>query len=431
MNAARKDQYFPLTPNQKGMWGRQKLYPNLPMFNGGGYFDISGPVEPERIEAALHIIVADAEALRLRFVEDGGEVSQFVGDCRQQDRLLDYMDCSKAEDPSGDALAWVEKEFWRLFEFSGPPLFRFGLAKVSGDRFLFYFAIHHLIQDAASCAFIVRRLTNLYNAEEEFAGDPVPYRILAEKEFARLASTEHDEDTTYWRARFAEKPQQLPLLAFTGQARHQRISGSVPREPFTRFLGFAKSIPATPFCLLMTFFYQIFCARYKVRDFTMAIQVSDRVSEELKNTIGYFTHALPIRLALPSGLAFGEALAMVDRQMTRDLAHRRMPPSRFVPFWEASGMDAYNALPVCLNYVYQGYDIRFGDAPGLYTNISRGSFFALMITVTDYGQANININLDYDPAQLSAETIEAIRDQFETFLSAPLDAQTKLADLVA
>ena len=60
-----------LTAAQLGVWYAQQFGPDNPVYNVGGYLEITGPLDMSLFEAALRQTVDETDALHLRFlIED-------------------------------------------------------------------------------------------------------------------------------------------------------------------------------------------------------------------------------------------------------------------------------------------------------------------------------------------------------------------------
>ena len=69
--------YYPLTTAQRGLWFSQKITPGAIM-NIAEAVEICGAIKPEIFQQALHQVVAEAEQLRVRVVEQDAKPRQIV-----------------------------------------------------------------------------------------------------------------------------------------------------------------------------------------------------------------------------------------------------------------------------------------------------------------------------------------------------------------
>src|ERR1700746_3755646 len=102
-------QSHPLSSSQMAVSLEQALYPDLPLYNIGGYGEISGPLDPELFQLALRQVVRQADALRMVFSQHDGMPTQRCLD--DPDYEVPFLDFSAAEDPEAASLAWMQQRF--------------------------------------------------------------------------------------------------------------------------------------------------------------------------------------------------------------------------------------------------------------------------------------------------------------------------------
>src|SRR5260221_5908814 len=69
MNTVEELDMRPLSNAQLGVWVAQMLDPRNPLFNVAEYLEILGPVDPELFATAVRRVVAETDALHLRFTD--------------------------------------------------------------------------------------------------------------------------------------------------------------------------------------------------------------------------------------------------------------------------------------------------------------------------------------------------------------------------
>ena len=126
---------------------------------------------------------------------------------------LEYKDFTGEGNPDGAAAAWIDQLFWQPIGTSDFPLFRFAIAKLAHDRFLWLQTYHHLIIDATGRQLVAARVAAIYDppsASTAPAETPLTsYANLADLEEQYQESDSWTVDEAYWRARFADMPEPL------------------------------------------------------------------------------------------------------------------------------------------------------------------------------------------------------------------------------
>lgn len=153
---------LPLTAAQSGIWLSQRLDPTNPIFNIAEYIEIHGEIDPALFESVLRRIVAEAETLRIRVVEEDGSASQVVEE--HDDWDMDLFDVSDEDDPRASAEEWMRAEARRPVDPTSGPLFAFALFKVADDHWFWYQRYHHIVMDGLGLSLVGGRVAGLYTA---------------------------------------------------------------------------------------------------------------------------------------------------------------------------------------------------------------------------------------------------------------------------
>src|SRR5688572_3773521 len=84
----------PLTSPQREIWFEQAIHPQLPLYNIGGYIRIEGPVDAQRFEHAIHLLLRKHDCLRTVLSSGAGKddppLQSFADDLRPPVPLHDF-----------------------------------------------------------------------------------------------------------------------------------------------------------------------------------------------------------------------------------------------------------------------------------------------------------------------------------------------------
>ena len=105
--------------------------------------------------------MAEAQSLRLRFVEQGGEPRQWIGE--PPAFPLPIVDVSAETDPRAAAEAWMKADLARPVDPTVEPLFGFAIFKAAGERFFWYARYHHVVMDGYGMWLVARRVAEIYS----------------------------------------------------------------------------------------------------------------------------------------------------------------------------------------------------------------------------------------------------------------------------
>ncbi len=203
------DERLPLSAAQSEIWFAQQLDRANPIFNTAEYVEIDGAVEPARFAAALRQVVGEAEALRLRVVDDAGEPRQVIDEAGEFE--LPVIDCSAATEPDAQALAWMRADLREPVDLTrsradGGRLWTAALFKLGDERWWWYQRIHHVSIDGYGFSIIIRRVAELYSTPDDGCSPFGSLRSLLAEERDYRDSPKFDRDAEFWGEQFADRP---------------------------------------------------------------------------------------------------------------------------------------------------------------------------------------------------------------------------------
>jgi arthrofactin-type cyclic lipopeptide synthetase A len=156
---------FPLTAAQRDIWLDQLSRGDSPLYNIGGYVELSGPLDPLLLHSALEQLVAANDALRtilLCDVSDDGLPLQ--GFARALPVVMPLHDFSEQRHPQSAAQALVEQQMAQPYTLNGQALFRFCLIRLDHNRHWLAAQAHHLIIDGWGFGLLFKSVGEIYSA---------------------------------------------------------------------------------------------------------------------------------------------------------------------------------------------------------------------------------------------------------------------------
>ena len=152
---------IPLSSNQEVIWLEQKLYPGGPLYNIGGYLTINGPIHPGILNQAVHRVIANNDALRIKIHEkDGQAYQEFL---TQLSYNLEFKDFSHQNHPHQACMHWMACQFKDPLNMNQSPLFQLALVKEKDNRYYHFFKWHHMIIDGWGISLYCKYLARAYN----------------------------------------------------------------------------------------------------------------------------------------------------------------------------------------------------------------------------------------------------------------------------
>ncbi|WP_433056617.1 condensation domain-containing protein [Dactylosporangium sp. CS-033363] len=303
----------PLAPAQLRLWFLQVLEPDDAAYNMALVYNLTGPLDVERLRRALELVVERHDTLRTRFFEADGEPLQVVTARRP---VLETGDLD-------DVPRWTNAPF----DLGEGMLLRAGLVTKRPDEHVLCLVMHHIAGDGRSLGILTEELHAAY------AGAALPDLPVRYTDFAEWQRARGDErDLTYWARRLQGVPH-LDLPTDRPRPAVQSSRGGFARRRLSAGLADAldrlgAAHGCTPFMVLLAG-YQALLARHTGQtDISVGTSVSDRARPELSGLIGMFINTLVLRTDLSGDPTLAELLGRVREVALGAYAHPEIPFER-------------------------------------------------------------------------------------------------------
>ncbi len=286
-----KSEYYPTSSPQKRLLFLDKLEDLGISYNLPSVRVIHGPLDRQRFEDAFRVLIQRHESLRTSFeFIDGIPVQRVHADV---DFQVVYQEGNEAEI---DDLA---RQFIKPFDVSKAPLFRVGLIKLSENKHLFLFDMHHTISDGISMTILVKEFSQLYQGES-LPELPIQYKDFAvwQNELFKKGQIKNQED--YWLDVFkGEIPvlnlpmdyQRPSIQSFAGD----KFTFQAGRE-LTQKLNALASETGTTLYMVLLAAYNVLLAKYSGQeDIIVGSPIAGRRHADLENIVGIFVNTLAMR----------------------------------------------------------------------------------------------------------------------------------------
>lgn len=308
----------PMASAQLDIWLSQHRIPQLAAYNGGALLQLSGPLNRERLAAAVDALIARHEMLRTRYVATVDGPRQLVDPWDQESPHILQTQSRLGPDAED---AFIRAELHRPFQLADEWPIRTWLIARDDDTHLFLMVIHHLAADGVSASKLLHDLAELY-AEAGVGGRSADPDYLDVTLGHPMVSEE--ESAAWWLRQLVDSSAvELP----TDSARPAERSGrgavllfDLPAEEHARVSSLAARLGTTPFVILQTAVRVLLWRLTGQPDLVTVIPVSVR-PPGADGVIGHFTQGLLLRVDLTSAPSFRAAAGLVRRAMADALEH--------------------------------------------------------------------------------------------------------------
>jgi amino acid adenylation domain-containing protein len=361
---------YPLSPTQAGMlFHSLHAPPEAGMYVQQLACTFEGPLRIADFQRAWADTVARHAALRSFFVwDDRKEPLQVV--CKTLALPWALEDWRGLPDQAVERKqeAWLAADRLRGFATDQPPLLRFALIRLDGERYRLIWSFHHLLLDGWCLSPLMEEVADRYRA----AGEGRPPERPAPRPYKDYLVWLKKQDLAaarrYWRAQLADiaEPTPLGIGAPAGPVPSRRYGERdiVLSEALTAALAAAARRRRLTLNTLVQGAYALLLGAYGgVREVVFGATVAGRPAElaGVETMIGVFINTLPVRVSLPPEASLGDLLG---RLMAGHAERERHAHAPLAEIQAASGVPGGTPLFESL-LVFENYPIRrgTGDEP--------------------------------------------------------------------
>ncbi|MFC9757996.1 non-ribosomal peptide synthase/polyketide synthase [Streptomyces sp. NPDC056921] len=411
-----------LTAAQHGVWVAQQLQPDDPMFVCGVHVDTTIPLDPGLLDRAVRRAVAETEALRVRFTDDGQTVRQRLDPGTEG--VLTVVDLRAERDPGAAARAWIEaRQAEAPPALTDGPLLSHTLLRLGADRDRLYFRYHHILLDAYGQVLHVGRLLDVYNAlaagESPEAAPFAPLADVVTEESAYTGSPRYERDREYWLTRFADLPPSTELGSGPPALARSLppVAGRVPAGTAGRLRAFPGARWSLPMIAAM--------AAYTHRmtgadDIIIRVFLAARMSPDALATPAMLVNDLPLRLTVRPSTTFAGLLAQVRDRLAEATRHQRYPGERIRRELGAQGQGGALSGPTVNLLSFAPGRLVVGGAEATAHQVASGPVRDLVLNAVadDTAADGIQLTLNAHPDRFTPADVEAHRDRYVRLLTA-------------
>ncbi|HEX3043334.1 MAG TPA: amino acid adenylation domain-containing protein, partial [Bacillota bacterium] len=403
--------YHPLTHPQKRVWYLEKLYPNTSLYNLGGPSRLKGEVDFDLLEEAINIFVQRNDALRLRFIEEGGEGKQYVA--AFQRFTVPHFDFSGAANPEEEFTAWAEAELGKPFPLINSNLHYFAFFRIGPQNTGLLVKFHHLISDGWSIKVANEQVYGVY--QKLLAGEAVPaesepsYLEYISSEQNYLNSERFLKDRTFWMEKFRD----LPEPVFTQSSENlagRRVAYQLDNALSERIRGFITSRK----CSLNTFYtslFLIYLSKFSGQeDLIIGTPVLNRAGRKERSMFGMFTSTMPFRFFVDPLLSASKMLEAVNQELAGYYFHQKYPYDLFFQDLELKKKGYDSLFQVCVNYYNTKFDAVVNGEVVRNSELYNGNqFYSFQMIIKEWlGEGQITLEFDYKPDLYTGEQVDRI-----------------------
>src|SRR6478672_3822811 len=422
---------LPLSDAQLGIWFAQTIDQSSTTYNLAEYLEIGGPVDATLFEVALRQVVAETEALHVRFVSNADMPGQII--CPAPDWSMSLLDVSGAPDPQAAAERWMRADLAKPVDLTCDPLFGYALLKAAADRFFWYSRYHHIVMDGCGFALGARRVADVYSSLVAGRGaEPGTFGSLApllEDEAGYRRSKRFEQDRQFWIDYLADLQEPASLGERARPTAHDfiRHSGLLPFSRLQHLHSVAHragvSLPQFVIAAAAIFVHRLTGAQ----DVIVDVPLTGRMTPAARRAPWMMSNVLPLRLAVRADMSVSELAAEATRRMRHVIRHQRYNVANLR---RDIGRADQRMFGPTVNFMPFDYNVHFDGYPVTAHNLSNGPVDDLSIVLYDrLDSRDLRIDFDGNPALYSADRLAELQQRFLRLLGALADPDQSVGRL--
>nr|ABL74937.1 TlmIX [Streptoalloteichus hindustanus] len=424
----------PLASAQRRLWFLHQLAPGSAAYNICTAIELTGRLDLAALRDAVLRLGRRHEVLRATFGVVDDEPRQWFDSPAVAPTLVDLSGV--------DGGGWSEVErrmreiAARPFDLAAGPPVAWLLFRLTPERHVLVFSVHHIVFDGGSLAVVCAELEAAYRASREGRPDGLPDGIPGYSDLIGLESTLADEDSVdFWRETLRDAPARSAVFG-THRAPAAAPAQLVDRRAVTDWDAFDALCRREGVTHYVTLLAALGClvARYSgQRDVVLGSPVALRGHEALSSVVGMLTNTLPLRLRLDGDPTFRQVLARARDSVMDALEHQLTPFEEIVDALEVARDPQVSPLFQVL-FAYQ----RRPEAPALPEVASRlvpvptaAAKYELTVTATEFATGSdtgsgtgsgtgsvsgLELAFEADPGHCGDAELRAFSRHFRTLL---------------
>jgi len=320
----RDSEGYVLSSSQRRLWLLSQVEAGRVAYNMPIAFIFEGDLNVRELEASFNVLIERHESLRTIFKENqAGELRQFVLTPEQATFRISESDLRGQKDADLLLKRITIESFNVVFNLETGPLIKAEINRITDQKWVFSFVMHHIISDGWSLDVLVKELLQLYNSTSDFRENlfsplRIQYKDFAVWQQGQLKDKSFSSQREYWLSQMAgelpvlhlfENRQRPVVKTFNGSVAHH----AVPEDSFSRLKFISRETGTTLFMNLLATVYLLLYRLTGQKDIIIGSPIAGRENVDLENQIGFYINTLAIRLRLDGTESYYDTLEKVRK----------------------------------------------------------------------------------------------------------------------
>ncbi|TGD58754.1 condensation domain-containing protein, partial [Flavobacterium humi] len=327
---------YELSSSQRRLWILNHFEKGAVAYNIPSHFELDQNYDIDNFKKAIDALIERHEILRTVFRKnEKEEIRQWVLSGSEINFKVDYVDVS--ENPEGLAIAKssIEADEFQPFDLENGPLFRVAIYKISEEKCILYFNIHHIIGDAWSMEILFRDTFAFYDAFRQGTNPDLPELRIHYKDYAawqqeQIRNGAFEKHKTFWKEKFAGE---LPLLDLPSEKTRPKtktyngykLGSYVSAETTKKLESYCKKNGGSLYIGLLAVWNALLQKYTHQKDIVIGAPIAGRDHIDLDDQVGFYINTLPLRNAIDPSQSFDALFNQVKSNTLESFNFQQYP----------------------------------------------------------------------------------------------------------
>lgn len=437
--AVSRDGPLVCTYQQEGMWFMHQFAPHWTTYHVPFTMWLHGDLHLPALEEAIRGLVVRHEALRTRFVDEGGLPRQLI-DPPPASLPISVVDL----DPD-QVVQWGSDLFAEPFDLATRHGFRIAVARLGPGEHAILLVFHHIVTDGWSARVLGSELSALYAAAVAGRDADLPPLEAQPADYAAWERRWLDGAGRgligYWRDKLAD----LPTVDFPmDRPRPSRPAGygadfnrQLPTEVGVAAHDYARTHRVSLLAVLQAALLTVLHRYTGQLDLPVGSMLAGRTRADLEPMVGYFGNIVVLRTDLDGDPTFAELVERCHSTVLEATSHQDAPFPLVVDAVRPQRVTGRNPLfqiGLTLHPPGLSAGLDLGDvAEETFVVDEHYALWDLAVDVLDAADGDLNLSINYASELFDADRIERLADHLTAALSSGLaapDARARDVEIV-
>lgn len=425
---------YALSSAQQRLWVLSLFDEANTAYNMVGIYTIEGHLDTPALNDSFKALIARHESLRTQFREDEeGALRQFILPPAELGFAVTQYDWRNEAAQAEMVQQAVQAAYSQPFNLATGPLLRASLYQIADNKWVFAYAMHHIISDGWSMGILMNELQLLYAGFISGTGDTLAPLRIQYKDYAAWQQGQLKGDALlphkqYWLQQMAGE---LPVCNLMGDAPRPTVKTyngallhkQIDAQATAQFKTLCQQAGSTLFMGLLAAVKALLYRYTGQTDIIIGSPIAGRENPELENQIGFYVNTLALRTQFTATDTFNTLLQKVQEVTLAAFEHQAYPFDELVEALALKrdlGRNALFDIMVILQNTDAGQIAgrRMGDAViKAYDNDTiAASKFDITFNFVEVGDA-IALSIEYNTDIYHRATIEQLANHLIQLLN--------------